>query len=74
MPKPRPATAPRPPTEKAGTVMLNSCGVCRRAVVERFGTKGESRERSYAVRAHDYLPLRAEGARIARIVRDMPCE
>ncbi len=61
-------------TEKVGTVMLNSCGVCRRVVVARFGADGGSRERSYVVRAHDYLPLRAEGARRASIVHDLPCE
>ena len=58
-----------------GMVLLNSCSVCRLAIVERLGLRDgdPNGHRPYALTARSIIPIKSQGATGARIVRDGPC-
>ena len=56
-------------------VLLNSCNVCRLAIIERLGLRDgdPNGHRPYALTGRSVVPIKSQGATGARIVRDGPC-
>ncbi len=62
------------PNSKAGPVLVNTCEVCRVAVIESRERAGLRRSRTYAVDGRSYIPFTDVNALDARILSQSECK
>lgn len=59
--------------KKAGALMVNSCGKCRKAVVERRYKNGSRKLANLSIAENSYVPVQILGATNVRIINEKSC-
>jgi hypothetical protein len=54
--------------------LFNQCPACRVVVIEREAESGRRTRTPYSVTNRAYVPLRTDGAKVARIISDRACK